>query len=67
MVNKFLEIVKKNKGDVLSLYEKLINMLRECCILRMKLKMGQLKQLHLLKKLRRDIAFVKYYLSKNKD
>lgn len=67
MVNKFSETVRSNKNDVLLSYKKLISMLREFCVLRMESKMGKLKNLNLLKKLRRDIAAVKYYLSKNKD
>lgn len=67
MVSKFLGNIKNSQDKISLLNKKLINILREYFNLRIQLKMGQLKQLHLLKKSRRDIVSLKSYLSKNKN
>lgn len=66
MANNLLEILEKNHGNLLLIQKKLINMLREYFSLRMQSKMGQLKQLHLLRQSRRNIASFKSNLSNNK-
>lgn len=48
-----------------SLQINLLSLLREYCNLRVQYKLGQLKQLHLIKKTRREIASVKYRLYRN--
>lgn len=65
MIIKLSNIDKTNKNDGFVLNKKLLGMLNELLILRVQLKMGQLKQLHLLKRLRYDIAVLKFVLSKN--
>lgn len=66
MVSKFSDIIRDSQNNTFLLQKKLINMLREYFSLRMQLKIGQLKKLHLLKKSRYDIAFLKFYLSQKK-
>lgn len=58
---------QKNNGTIASLQSELVKILREHFNLRMQAKSGQLKQLHLLKKVRRNIASIKNYLSNNKE
>ncbi|URJ25276.1 50S ribosomal protein L29 [Candidatus Blochmannia ocreatus (nom. nud.)] len=62
--NKLKKIYNEATNNVSSQLE-LINMLREYFNLRLQLKSNQLKQPHLLKKVRRNIASLKHYLSKN--
>lgn len=59
MVNKFL-YTKPNLSQFSRM--DLINLLRDYCNLRIQAKLGQLKKLHLLKKKRREIAMIQYYL-----
>ncbi|WHL24907.1 MAG: 50S ribosomal protein L29 [Candidatus Blochmannia vicinus] len=58
---------KKQENVITSFKAELIKVLREYFNLRIQAKAGQLKQLHLLKKVRRNIASIKYYLSNNKN
>lgn len=67
MVNQFSEIIKNGKYNTFLLQKKLISVLREYFNLRMKFKMGQLKQLHLFKRIRYNIALLRFYLSQNKN
>lgn len=67
MVNKFSEITRNSqRSSTLLLRKQLMDQLREYFSLRIQLKMGQLKQLHLLKKSRREIATLKFCLSQKK-
>lgn len=68
-MNKITEqpLNKKKKNTFTSCKEELISVLREYFNLRIQAKSGQLKQLHLLKKVRRNIASIKHYLSNNKN
>ncbi|URJ25692.1 50S ribosomal protein L29 [Blochmannia endosymbiont of Camponotus sp.] len=68
-MNNIIKLLNQKKNDtvtVTSLQSELVKALREHFNLRIQLKSGQLKQLHLLKKVRRNIASIKNYLSNNK-
>ncbi|WP_159714576.1 50S ribosomal protein L29 [Blochmannia endosymbiont of Camponotus nipponensis] len=67
MRNIIKSLEQKTNGTITSIQSALINALREHFNLRIQAKVGQLKQLHLLKKVRRDIASIKSYLSNNKN
>lgn len=62
MTNKLLETVTHKNH---SLQANLMTLLLECLNLRIQAKLGQLKQLHIFKKKRHNIACIKYYLSLN--
>ncbi|URJ29245.1 50S ribosomal protein L29 [Blochmannia endosymbiont of Camponotus modoc] len=68
-MNNIIKLLNQKKNDtitVVSLQSELVKVLREHFNLRIQAKSGQLKQLHLLKKVRRNIASIKNYLSNNK-
>lgn len=67
-MKKFLSILKKNsdkKED--SVQVKLNHMFYKYFNLKLQYKLGKLKQVHLLKKIRYEIAHIKFFASKNKD
>ncbi|URJ32884.1 50S ribosomal protein L29 [Candidatus Blochmannia vicinus] len=67
-MNKIIKSLNQNKKNVITSFrEELMKVLREYFNLRIQAKAGQLKQLHLLKKVRRNIASIKHYLSNNKN
>ncbi|URJ23050.1 50S ribosomal protein L29 [Blochmannia endosymbiont of Camponotus sp. C-003] len=66
MNNIIKSLNQKKNNTVISLQSELIKALREYFNLRIQSKAGQLKQLHLLKKVRRHIASIKNYLANNK-
>ncbi|URJ30935.1 50S ribosomal protein L29 [Blochmannia endosymbiont of Camponotus sp.] len=67
-MNKIIKSLNQKKKNVITSFkEELIKVLREYFNLRIQAKAGQLKQLHLLKKVRRNIASIKHYLSNNKN
>ncbi|URJ30170.1 50S ribosomal protein L29 [Blochmannia endosymbiont of Camponotus sp.] len=67
-MNKIIKSLNQKKKNVITSFkEELIKVLREYFNLRIQAKSGQLKQLHLLKKVRRNIASIKHYLSNNKN
>ncbi|URJ24627.1 50S ribosomal protein L29 [Candidatus Blochmanniella camponoti] len=68
-MNNIIKLLNQKKNDaitVTSLQSELLKVLREHFNLRIQAKSGQLKQLHLLKKVRRNIASIKRYLSHTK-
>ncbi|URJ31954.1 50S ribosomal protein L29 [Blochmannia endosymbiont of Camponotus modoc] len=68
-MNNIIKLLNQKKNDTIttvSLQSELVKVLREHFNLRIQAKSGQLKQLHLLKKVRRNIASIKNYLSNNK-
>lgn len=68
-MNNIIKLLNQKKNDTItttSLQSELVKILREHFNLRIQAKSGQLKQLHLLKKVRRNIASIKNYLSNNK-
>lgn len=65
-MNRFLKSVDYNTSSEL-LKIKLIETLRKHFDLRMNLKIGKLKQLHLIRLSRRNIALIKTYISKNEN
>ncbi|AGC03482.1 50S ribosomal protein L29 [Candidatus Blochmanniella chromaiodes str. 640] len=68
-MNNIVKLLNQKKNDTITvtlLQSELVKVLREHFNLRIQAKSGQLKQLHLLKKVRRNIASIKHYLSNNK-
>ncbi|WP_331828358.1 50S ribosomal protein L29 [Candidatus Blochmannia sp. SNP] len=65
-MNKIIKSLNQKQENVINSFkEELMKVLREYFNLRIQAKAGQLKQLHLLKKVRRNIASIKHYLSNN--
>ncbi|QJC36560.1 50S ribosomal protein L29 [Enterobacteriaceae endosymbiont of Donacia simplex] len=60
---KINEIIKKNNTD---LKNELLSLMREQLNLKIQLKSGNLKQTHLLKKSRKNIARIKTIISQRK-
>lgn len=58
-----MKVIKLRKKNVIDLNSELLHLSREYFNLRMQLSSGKLKQSHLLKKVRKNIAQVKMLLS----
>lgn len=65
-MSKFFKKMNYNDSNIDNkfLYVKLHDVLREYCKLRIQLKLGQFKKVHLFKKLRYEIACIKLRLFK---
>lgn len=66
-MKKFIKLLDLNKNGVTSLQMELLRKLQDYFNFRMQLKLGHLKQFHMLKIVRRNIASIKHFLSRNRN
>lgn len=62
-MKRFIKFSNLKEENVTLLQTDLLKQLREQCNLRMQLKLGQLKKVHMLRKIRRNVASIKNGLS----
>lgn len=63
-MRKFIKLLNLKEKNTVSLQAELLKKLQEKFNLRIQLKLGQLKKIHILKKTSRNIASIKHCLSK---
>lgn len=63
-MKKFIRLLNLKNYDSTLLQQKLLEKLKEQFMLRTQLKLGQLNKSHMLKTVRRNVAFIKTYLFK---
>lgn len=65
-MKKFMRSLNVKENNITVLQDELLKKLRKQFNVRMQLKLGHLKKIHILKTVSREIASIKYFLSKNR-